>query len=190
MSELSLAAEKAYEQAKGDSCEAARLLMTVVLNNERFMDEVVRNACDDLIRRHRGDMRRKSWQQATTKGLPAIRIDEDFKKVLDERIEKKYRKCMMSDFTLPNGLALAFADRENMKAAVNVWRRNKEGNAKREKFGSLILEKLKEGEQVKDCFTENQLIVLCRKADLDPFGQEEKKTPEPVVTNKRRARQG
>lgn len=191
MSELSRAVDKAYEEAKRDLYDAANLLIPVVLGNEKFRQEVMRNACLELVRQHRADVRKKTWEQVTTKGLPAVRIDQDFKKVLDERIERKYRKYMLSDFILPNGTVLAFADRESMKAAVNVWRRNKEGNAKRERFGNLILNKLKDGEQVKDCFTENDLILLCRKADLDPFGQEEKKedSPKPVA-NKRKSRQG
>lgn len=201
MSELSLAVKKAYDEAKGDVFQAADLLLSAIMKSEKLKEEAIRYVCPDLIRQHRGDNRRKAWQQATTKGLPAVRIDQDYKKLLDQRIEQKYRRFMLSDFTLPSGLMLGLADRSSMLCAVEVWRKNKEGNAKREKFGNLILNKedkgkkvLVDGKKVGDCFTESQLIMLCREADFDPFGEiEEKKetaTEAAPSTKTRRRKQG
>lgn len=174
--ELRKLVRMAYEEADKDPKAATIRLVNEVVGDEDLRYRVLHVGCYHYVSE---EIRRRRWE-ATKEASPTLRNRQPRKvsRALVEKLTNRTRRYfLMTDFTLPGGMVLGVATRVDLLAAVDLWKRNEEGNARNRRFATHILQHLTAGKTVSDMFNEGQLADFMEQAvkGEDPIAVKEEK---------------
>lgn len=160
-------AREALDGANGDEAAATDTLFHAVVNDEAIYELValplVRNACNEWIRRLNGEARRVVRQAVVTQ------IDRPRVSTADQARATAF---MLRDYPLAGGVKLGDATREEIARTIDLKETQSATMLADARWLRLVAQSLPPGARVRDAISEERLIELRREAqnEIAPRG--------------------
>jgi hypothetical protein len=144
----------------GNTDAGVELIIQRFHNNQELTNWCIRTKAKDVLLAAQRNARKAIETDPSQAQMNAPRT---FSRALQESANHRYGRFFY--WPLPDGTPLRHATKEQLEAAIRLYKRNAKGNARKMRFVERINERVGRGQRVEDVLTEQEIREISNQTE-------------------------